>query len=217
MSYYVTAWLGKPLTLIIISVHTFWDRTHQASHTADHLHLSHLCTLGWHVEQGDATGSGMQPDMLVSLTAPKLAAKTFKGRHHYLGGRFVPPAIREKYSLTLPQYPDVAQCVRIGGSAQPAASADMAAAVAAAEAAKKVSDMRISYEAGGLLEADVAEDPLQQFDTWFKAAVEAKVGGGQCMGLHCTNLSAKMSQCQPTSPAHTGSHNRLPPLICSCL
>lgn len=32
---------------------------------------------GWDVEKGDASGQGMRPDMLVSLTAPKLAAKTF--------------------------------------------------------------------------------------------------------------------------------------------
>jgi hypothetical protein len=51
--------------------------------------------------------------MLVSLTAPKLAAKTFMGPHHYLGGRFVPPAIAAKYALTLPPYPGTAQCVRI--------------------------------------------------------------------------------------------------------
>ena len=39
-------------------------------------------------------GTGVQPDMLMSLTAPKKGAKDFKGKFHYLGGRFVPPAIR---------------------------------------------------------------------------------------------------------------------------
>ena len=38
--------------------------------------------------------TGLKPDMLVSLTAPKRAARFFKGPHHYLGGRFVPPAIK---------------------------------------------------------------------------------------------------------------------------
>ena len=38
-------------------------------------------------------GNGLRPDMLVSLTAPKLGARFFDGRFHYLGGRFVPPAI----------------------------------------------------------------------------------------------------------------------------
>ena len=32
--------------------------------------------------------------MLVSLTAPKRAARFFEGPYHYLGGRFVPPAIK---------------------------------------------------------------------------------------------------------------------------
>jgi hypothetical protein len=145
----------------------------------------------------------MQPDMLVSLTAPKLAAKAFKGRHHYLGGRFVPPAIREKYNLVLPAYPGTAQCVAIGGSAQHvAAGADVAEAVAAAEAAKKVADMRISYEAGGLLESDLADDPLQQFDHWFKAAVDSKVGDVPVMhaslsapGPRCSSGGARACGC----------------------
>jgi pyridoxal 5'-phosphate synthase / NAD(P)H-hydrate epimerase len=36
-----------------------------------------------------------------------------QGKHHYLGGRFVPPAIKEKYGLKLPAFPGVAQCVRV--------------------------------------------------------------------------------------------------------
>ena len=52
--------------------------------------------------------------MLISLTTPKIGARNFGGKHHYLGGRFVPPAITEKYSLRLPPYPGAAQCVRLG-------------------------------------------------------------------------------------------------------
>lgn len=44
---------------------------------------------GWDVEQGNIEGVGLEPDVLVSLTAPKLGVKAFKGRH-FLGGRFVP-------------------------------------------------------------------------------------------------------------------------------
>ncbi|KAF2299747.1 hypothetical protein GH714_003021 [Hevea brasiliensis] len=40
---------------------------------------------GWHVEGGDVNGEGIKPDMLVSLTAPKLCAKKFSGPHHFLG------------------------------------------------------------------------------------------------------------------------------------
>ncbi|KFW82696.1 NAD(P)H-hydrate epimerase, partial [Manacus vitellinus] len=58
---------------------------------------------GWDVEKGKA--DGLQPDMLISLTAPKKAATHFAGRYHFLGGRFVPPALQEKYALNLPAYP----------------------------------------------------------------------------------------------------------------
>jgi NAD(P)H-hydrate epimerase len=44
---------------------------------------------GWDVEAGNAAGIGLNPDVLVSLTAPKEGVKEFAGRH-FLGGRFVP-------------------------------------------------------------------------------------------------------------------------------
>lgn len=66
---------------------------------------------GWDVERGDP-GGGLQPDVLVSLTTPKLCATGFRGRH-FLGGRFVPPAIVSKYDLKLPQYPGHSQVVEL--------------------------------------------------------------------------------------------------------
>ncbi|XP_047965390.1 pyridoxine/pyridoxamine 5'-phosphate oxidase 1, chloroplastic-like [Salvia hispanica] len=68
---------------------------------------------GWHVEDGDISGKGIKPDMLVSLIAPKLCVKRFDGPHHFLGGRFVPPSIVRKYELKLPPYPGTSMCVRI--------------------------------------------------------------------------------------------------------
>lgn len=53
---------------------------------------------GWDVDGGDLTGTNFHPDVLVSLTAPKLSAKKFNGRH-FVGGRFLPPAIAEKYGI----------------------------------------------------------------------------------------------------------------------
>jgi NAD(P)H-hydrate epimerase len=47
---------------------------------------------GWDVERGNAEGVGLEPDVLVSLTAPKEGARMFKGRH-FLGGRFVPKKV----------------------------------------------------------------------------------------------------------------------------
>lgn len=63
---------------------------------------------GWDVEKGSS--GGIQPDLLISLTAPKKSATQFTGRYHYLGGRFVPPALEKKYQLNLPPYPDT-ECV----------------------------------------------------------------------------------------------------------
>ncbi|CAE8599967.1 unnamed protein product [Polarella glacialis] len=67
---------------------------------------------GWDVELGDVSGEGLRPDALVSLTAPKPCAADFSGRH-FLGGRFVPPGIAEKYGLRLPPYPGAAQVVEL--------------------------------------------------------------------------------------------------------
>lgn len=66
---------------------------------------------GWDVESGDAHGVGVDPDMLISLTTPKLCAKHFKGRLHYLGGRFVPPDMAKE--LGIPQYPGSSQCMKL--------------------------------------------------------------------------------------------------------
>lgn len=86
--------------------------------------LSKTCPLvsvdipsGWHVEEGPInTGFDqietelriptLSPDCLISLTAPKICAKHFNGRFHYLGGRFCPKSILEKYALNLPEYPN---------------------------------------------------------------------------------------------------------------
>ena len=60
---------------------------------------------GWDVENGDSEDKYFKPDCLVSLTAPKRCATFFQGRYHFLGGRFVPKALEEKYQLHLPKYP----------------------------------------------------------------------------------------------------------------
>jgi hypothetical protein len=67
------------------------------------------------VEKGDVHQLGIDmPEMLVSLTAPKLCAKYFTGSHHYLGGRFLPPVLAKKYGLLdLPKYRGSDQCVKI--------------------------------------------------------------------------------------------------------
>ncbi|KUF80810.1 NAD(P)H-hydrate epimerase [Phytophthora nicotianae] len=70
---------------------------------------------GWHVEKGNESGVGLEPQMLVSLTAPKLCAKLFTGpdKVHYVGGRFVSKSLAEEFNLELPEYPGVEQCVKV--------------------------------------------------------------------------------------------------------
>ncbi|KIL66881.1 hypothetical protein M378DRAFT_185903 [Amanita muscaria Koide BX008] len=67
---------------------------------------------GWDVEQGNIYGVGLEPDLLISLTAPKLGVKSFKGRH-FLGGRFVPKMLEERFELNLPEYPGYEQIVEL--------------------------------------------------------------------------------------------------------
>ncbi|GFY44982.1 NAD(P)H-hydrate epimerase [Trichonephila inaurata madagascariensis] len=66
---------------------------------------------GWDVEKGNE--EGIKPEFLISLTAPKLCAQHFKGKHHWLGGRFVPPSLATKYELNLPSYPGTECCVKL--------------------------------------------------------------------------------------------------------
>ncbi len=69
---------------------------------------------GWNVETGPEPGPGaIHPDTLISLTAPKLCSAKFSGKHHFLGGRFVPKAMEAKYKLNLPKYPGLESCVRL--------------------------------------------------------------------------------------------------------
>ncbi|XP_070498178.1 NAD(P)H-hydrate epimerase [Chironomus tepperi] len=67
---------------------------------------------GWNVENGPGEGDAIKPYMLISLTAPKLCAKNFNGVH-YLGGRFVPPRLSQKYQMDLPEYPGTELCVKL--------------------------------------------------------------------------------------------------------
>ncbi|OBZ71298.1 NAD(P)H-hydrate epimerase, partial [Grifola frondosa] len=61
---------------------------------------------------GNAQGVGLEPDVLVSLTAPKEGVRCFKGRH-FLGGRFVSKVMEEKHQLKLPAYPGFSQIVEL--------------------------------------------------------------------------------------------------------
>lgn len=68
---------------------------------------------GWDVEKGPINGESIQPECVISLTAPKNCMKHFQGKYHFLGGRFVPKALQEKYQIVLPDYPSSEQIVQI--------------------------------------------------------------------------------------------------------
>ena len=68
---------------------------------------------GWDVERGDVNGFGVNPDLLVSLTAPKLCSRQFRGRYHYLGLRMIPQELANKYRRKLPVYPSTDQIVPV--------------------------------------------------------------------------------------------------------
>ena len=63
---------------------------------------------GWDVEGGRPLGEkgvhALDPDVLISLTAPKEGVREYRGRH-FLGGRFVPKSLEDKFGLNLPEYP----------------------------------------------------------------------------------------------------------------
>nr|SVE76570.1 EOG090X0AXR [Daphnia longispina] len=82
------------------------------------MHMSTPCCSidipsGWDVENGPLDlNNSLKPAMLISLSAPKLCARFFHGIH-YLGGRFIAPALVKKYKLNLPNYPSTQNCVRL--------------------------------------------------------------------------------------------------------
>ncbi|GMY07002.1 pyridoxine/pyridoxamine 5'-phosphate oxidase 1, chloroplastic isoform X1 [Fagus crenata] len=131
---------------------------------------------GWHVEEGDVGGEGIKPGMLVSLTAPKLCAKKFRGPHHFLGGRFVPPSIADKYKLCLPPYPGTSMCVRIGKPPK-----------------IDISALRENYISPELLEDQVEADPIDQFCKWFDDAVTAGLKEPNAMALSTAGKDGKPS------------------------
>jgi len=68
----------------------------------------------WDVEKGDVKHTGIHPDLLISLTAPKLCATTLRRpTEHVVGGRFVPPHILQKYGLPKLPYEGCEQILKL--------------------------------------------------------------------------------------------------------
>lgn len=131
---------------------------------------------GWHVEEGDLSAEGIKPDMLVSLTAPKLCAKKFSGPHHFLGGRFIPLPIAEKFKLDLPAYPGTSMCVRIGKSPQ-----------------VDISTLRENYVSPEFSEDQAEADPFAQFQKWFDDAMASGTKEPNAMALSTTGKDGQPS------------------------
>ncbi|KAL7250641.1 hypothetical protein ACSBR1_012626 [Camellia fascicularis] len=152
-------------------------QNHHRMHQESPVVVSTDIPSGWHVEEGDISGEGIKPDM-VSLTAPKLCAKRFCGPHHFLGGRFVPPSIVDKYKLQLPPYPGTSMCVRIGKPPQ-----------------IDISALRENYISPEFLEDQVEDDPFNQFKKWFADAVAASLKEPNAMALSTAGKDGKPSSC----------------------
>jgi len=62
----------------------------------------------WDVEGGPQPkgelGHDFMPDYLISLTAAKPSSKLFKGKKHFVGGRFLSQKVADKYELDVPDY-----------------------------------------------------------------------------------------------------------------
>ncbi|KAI8723844.1 NAD(P)H-hydrate epimerase [Fusarium sp. LHS14.1] len=74
----------------------------------------------WDIENGppeSGLGSSFMPTALVSLTAPKPLVNHFRGRH-FIGGRFVTPAIASKYGFEVPEYKGIDQIVEVETTGQ---------------------------------------------------------------------------------------------------
>lgn len=72
---------------------------------------------GWGVDGGERVeGAVKVPDVLVSLTAPKVFARELERRDgfvHYVGGRFVPEKLKRELGFEVPDYEGTEQIVKV--------------------------------------------------------------------------------------------------------
>jgi NAD(P)H-hydrate epimerase len=71
----------------------------------------------WDVESGppseEFVGHDFMPEYLISLTAAKPSVKFFKGKRHFIGGRFLSQDVAAKYGLDVPKYEGVDQIAEV--------------------------------------------------------------------------------------------------------
>ncbi|KAJ3226588.1 hypothetical protein HDU81_007232 [Chytriomyces hyalinus] len=89
-----------------------FDRVIKALKSHEHKALSVDIPSGWDVEKGSPTTDGFSPYALISLTAPKICSRHFKGRH-FIGGRFVPQDVQKEFNIDVPKYAGTQQSIEI--------------------------------------------------------------------------------------------------------
>jgi NAD(P)H-hydrate epimerase len=71
----------------------------------------------WHVEDGPPAkgelGSEFMPEFLISLTAAKPCVQWYKGKRHFVGGRFLGKDMAGKYGLDVPKFEGVEQIAEL--------------------------------------------------------------------------------------------------------
>lgn len=70
----------------------------------------------WHVEDGpqdEGLGSKYMPEYLISLTAAKPNVGHFRGKKHFIGGRFLSEDVAKKYGLDIPAFQGIDQVVEV--------------------------------------------------------------------------------------------------------
>eukprot|EP00737_Agarophyton_chilense_P000542 gb/GEZJ01000604.1/.p2 GENE.gb/GEZJ01000604.1/~~gb/GEZJ01000604.1/.p2 ORF type:complete len:289 (-),score=44.48 gb/GEZJ01000604.1/:3168-4034(-) len=71
---------------------------------------------GWHVDDGNVWPHALRvPDVLVSLSAPKLCARHAEsnGARHFVGGRFIPPQLSAQLRFRVAPYHGTAMVTRL--------------------------------------------------------------------------------------------------------
>jgi len=97
---------GKPI--VSVDIPSGWDvEKGKISVTT-----KEVSSAGQVLDNAEKEFEGLNPDVLISLTAPKLGVKEFTGRH-FLGGRFVSKEFEKKFELNLPDYPGYEQIVEL--------------------------------------------------------------------------------------------------------
>jgi len=71
----------------------------------------------WDVETGPPPrgqlGNDFMPDYLISLTAAKPCVQFFRGKKHFLGGRFLAKDLADKYGIDVPDYQGIDQVAEV--------------------------------------------------------------------------------------------------------